>query len=795
MAGPGGGCRLEPPARPSVPLAFWALVAGVAGLRAVLVSDAGAGALTACAAAAVVAALVAAGLLARRGSSAAGAACVLGAVCAAACATGGLELARQRAVAEALAQSPVSAWEFELAADMTEGGSGWRGRTAVLGPDGRRLGTVWAVAAEPLRLGDRFSCVGRWSPNEAGAWGDACRMQGIAGTVRVVRVLERRNAAGPYGAVLDLRDAVLASFEPASSEARAVLAGSVCGSVTQIARLGLDDAFAACGVSHLVAVSGGHLVVVAACVGLVLDRLSVPPALRAAGLLAVTGAFVAFCGAPSSAVRSWAMSLVATLAQLAGRRGHPLSAVSVVGLAMALTDPGVTGQLGYLLSVICVCGICLFGGYARYLLDVLLDGRREVPRVLRGRWGRKLLHAGSDSVDALALTLVSQAATLPLTCATFSQFSVVAPLANVVLAGPFSALISLGLVAAALVWAPPLQRLALAAVDVVGTVLMWLVRACAALPLASVAVEVNEGAALAVLAACACALYLWWPRPSRRVLAAVVCAALLAVCGVVAQWRWFAPACVRVLDVGQADAILVTDGGAAVLVDTGADDAVVSALARNHVLHLDAVVITHLHADHVGGLDDLLATVDVGRVVVAEGVAAELGDGACGLPVEELRAGDVLRAGGFELAMAWPTEPVDGSQNEHSIELAVTYERGGASLTGLLTGDAEKDVTAAVVAEGAVGDVDFLKVGHHGSAVSIDEATAAALAPELSVASAGEGNSYGHPTPECVAVLEGVGSEFVCTKDVGDVRIDPGADGPRVTYQYPPTRADKSVLP
>jgi len=101
----------------------------------------------------------------------------------------------------------------------------------------------------------------------------------------------------------------------------------------------------------------------------------------------------------------------------------------------------------------------------------------------------------------------------------------------------------------------------------------------------------------------------------------------------------------------------------------------------------------------------------------------------------------------------------------------------------LLTGDAERDETGSVIAEGDVGDIDVLKVGHHGSQVSIREGDAERLDAEVSVASAGEDNAYGHPDPACVAILEGAGSLFLCTKDVGDVEVRPGRDGPCVRCQ------------
>ena len=98
----------------------------------------------------------------------------------------------------------------------------------------------------------------------------------------------------------------------------------------------------------------------------------------------------------------------------------------------------------------------------------------------------------------------------------------------------------------------------------------------------------------------------------------------------------------------------------------------------------------------------------------------------------------------------------------------------------------EKDETGACLARGDVSDIDFLKVGHHGSEVSLTPDEAAALDPEVSVASAGEGNKYGHPRKECMDVLSGAGSVFLCTKDVGTVTVKPGARGPMVFTERTP---------
>ena len=626
-------------------------------------------------------------------------------------------------------------------------------------------------------MGTTLRCVGRYSPNERNEWGASSRAQGLSGTVRAVRVLSSRPAGGLRGEVLALREAVLGSLDAASSDPRALVAGAICASTQAMSGRGLDELFSACGVSHLVAVSGGHLVLVSAVVSALLRRTRLGTLPRALTLLGMTALFVAFCGAPVSAVRSWVMVLAAELSRLAGRRAHPLSSASVTALAMAALEPGVTGQLGFVLSVACVCGICALEGYARYVLRVLVwhsgGTRGHVPV-------RPVRAALSSAQEALALTVVSQAVTMPFTCATFGTLSLVAPLANVLLAPLFSLVLVLGLAVALLAWAPPLQALVLVPCDAAGAAVVWLARRLAGLPLACVPVSVDEGPALALLGCLLAALLVVWPHVKRRALVGALCAALALGLAWHLRWRLFAPACVRVLDVGQGDAILVTDGSSSLLVDTGPGDAVVGACARNNVTHLDAILVTHLHEDHVGGVEALGGVVSVGEVLVAEGVTLEAGD----VPVSSVGRGDVVRVGRFSLEVLSPSGPVDGLENEDSVVCSLSYEdERGRTLRALLTGDAERGVTDALVEAGDVGDVDLLKVGHHGSEVSVSASAAAALMPEVSVASAGEGNAYGHPDPACVEILEDAGSAFLCTMDVGDVCVEPGVEGPLVSCQ------------
>lgn len=697
----------------------------------------------------------------------------------------GLACARvetDRQAGQLLERSSMLDWEFTVLSDPVPSDFGNSCHARAEGPDGEQT-EVWLSVPDGVGLFDRVRCVGRFSPNGDDDWGRSNAAQGIVGRVKVVHLADDLRPDGPLGLVLAWRRTCLDRLDPADGDGRALLAGCVLGYRSGIRKRENAELFSRAGVSHLIAVSGSHLAVAAGLLSVILLRLRLRPGVRLILLQAILALFVLACGLPVSALRAWGMCGVAAGAELAGRRTYGVSSASVVATCMALFDPACSGQLSFLLSVTCVIALSLFSAYAGYLLGSLSQALVVILHLHHLR-DRRLRSAVEGLRDVLAATLVAQLASMPLTVATFSEISLVAPLANLVLSFPFTLLIGLGLVSAVLSELPVPGELVLGACDFLSDCILTALRWISGLSFASVTVTGGKGM-WGIVAAVGTGLLLWlWPRVNgRRLLGLVgmgagVCLALLA------GQLFLSPASLYVLDVGQGDAILVRDGPHAILVDTGVDDSCARDLSQMGVLHLDAVVLTHQHEDHVGGLDDLSLPLGCGRVYVAQGVSDDLsGDLSqtvkrlTGGPAQEISAGDILHAGGFSLRMVWPENEVDGKENEDSIEMVLDYDQGGKTMKGLLTGDAEEDQTQQVVRDADVGDIDFLKVGHHGSKVSIYPETARGLDPELSVASAGEGNKYGHPTQECIEVLEGAGSKFLCTKDVGTVTVRPGNDG------------------
>jgi competence protein ComEC len=305
------------------------------------------------------------------------------------------------------------------------------------------------------------------------------------------------------------------------------------------------------------------------------------------------------------------------VAPLLSRRSDPTSGLAAAACAMLLVWPPSAFDLGFRLSVLAVAGLLMLGRLAeRWVSEAL-------PRGLAGLAG------------PMSMTVVACAVTLPVTSGTFGMVSVVSPLANLAV-GPLVELSIafglMGLAVAALV--RPVGSLLLSADGAVLGVACAITHRLAALPRAAVPSSGGGVLALVPLLTVFGALWILWPTPSKRAArwcsVTTLCVLLVFVATPLDAVRG---ASLTVLDVGQGDAILVRDGGHAVLVDTGPSAIDLRhALARAHVRRLDSVVITHEHADHDGGLDGLKGVVSVGALYRGPPLGAE-SDTSCALRV------------------------------------------------------------------------------------------------------------------------------------------------------------------
>ena len=627
----------------------------------------------------------------------------------------------------------------------------------------KRLGQVRLSCDRELGVGSHVRAIGRISRLENDAYGRSRVLRGEVRKVKAVRIVSVDE--GSSGPLLRLRNGLLASIAPATDPARSLIAGVVCGRSAELRAQPAGDWFSVTGTAHLIAVSGSHLAIVGFVSEGVLQKTRCSRGLQRAILAITLVGYAAFTGASPSAVRACCMVFATLVVNGAGRRRHGASALFVTMSIFVLLRPTVLFETGFQLSCASVLAILCFCPYVTYAL-----GELGVP---------------SGVVSMLSVTLCSQLATLPITIPAFGTFSLIAPLANAVIGPVVSLLLAVSIVLVPFSLVEPLQAWALVVPMIAARCALFFEQLFAAVPGASVSVPPDS--MWIYLVPCLLAVLLvWWPRPRARPMAVGLLCLMLAAAVPYVYWERFAPPSVTVLDVGQADAILVRQGGAVALVDCGLDERVVSALVRNNVHHIDAVFVTHWDEDHWGGLPDVLDRFSVGTIVVAadalDGAPAEVLNRP-GVTYRQVACGDTVDIGAFRTRVMWPFDTVDGEGNEDSLVLLLSYAQEGKSLRVLLTGDAELDQEREFVRE--VGDIDVLKLGHHGSKVSVDTDLLGTLKPELSIASAGEGNRYGHPSDACIDAVKEAGGAFACTIEHGDITVAPTAKGFAMRCQRP----------
>lgn len=627
----------------------------------------------------------------------------------------------------------------------------------------KRLGQVRLSCDRELGAGSHVRAIGRISRFENDAYGRSRVLRGEARKVKAVRIVSVDE--GSPEPLLRLRNGLLASIAPATDPARALIAGVVCGRSAELRAQPVGDWFSVTGTAHLIAVSGSHLAIVGYLIEGVLQKTRCSRGLQRILLAFTLVAYASFTGASPSAVRACCMVFATLVVNGAGRRRHGASALFVTMSIFVLLRPTVLFDMGFQLSCASVLAILCFCPYATYAL-----GELGVP---------------SGVTSVFSVTLCSQLATLPITIPAFGTFSLIAPLSNAVIGPVVSVLLAVSIVLVPFSLVGPLRTWALVVPMIAARCALFFEQLFAAVPGAYVSVP-PDSMWIYLLPCFLAVLLVWWPRPRARPMAAgLACLMLLAAIPYV-YWDRFAPPSVTVLDVGQADAILIRQGGAVALVDCGLDERVVAALVRNNVHHIDAVFVTHWDEDHWGGLPAVLEQFSVGTIAVAadalEDAPAEVLNRP-GVEYRQVRRGDTVDIGSFCARVMWPFESVDGEGNEDSLVLLLSYVQEGKGLRMLLTGDAELDQEREFVQE--VGDIDVLKLGHHGSKVSVDGELLDVLKPELSLASAGEGNRYGHPSDACIDAVKEAGGVFACTIEHGDITVAPTANGFVMRCQRP----------
>lgn len=569
--------------------------------------------------------------------------------------------------------------------------------------------------------------------------------------------------------------------ENLSNDAGGILAAMTLGRTGSLSPEDRES-FTRAGLMHLFAVSGLHTGLVGVMLAFLCSALGLGPRWRAAITIAGIAAFCLLTGLRVSALRAGVLVGLYVLRPAVGREVDPLGALSSVALLFLLLRPRWLWQPDFQMSFLCA-----------FTLVLVTPGSLRIQERLGARWnwsiwGMVLIRV----LQVLFVTLCIQVALAPVLAAHFRSVSLAAPLANAVVL-PFVPLVMAATFVAtgvALAW-PLVGELLFGALEPVVEAGAGIARLIGDLPGAAVPFR-GIWPAWAIGAYYLVLLSGRWVRLRAHFTAWDGAGSALgsaAAAGMLVLWiPFFEPEppllTMRFLDVGQGDAVLVqVRGGATMLVDAGPDRNGVLAgeLQRLGVRQIDALIVTHADADHIGEAARLIETMPPGGILMGGSHAdseawrelnavVDFRD----VPVSTISRGAVIDLGsGVRVEVLHPTEEfVRGGLERNDASVVLRVVAGEVAI--LLTGDAAEAAEADMLGKlgGSALASDVLKAGHHGSEHSTTSAFLRAAAPSVAVVSCGRNNRYGHPDPELLERFEEAGVQVWRTDWMGAVTIE-----------------------
>lgn len=512
--------------------------------------------------------------------------------------------------------------------------------------------------------------------------------------------------------------------------------------------------FNAAGVAHLLAISGLHITLAAAAISYLLKFIT---GIRPATIATLIGIIIygAIIGFSPSVTRAIIMYAVLCGAPVAGRPNDGCTRLALAFLIILLIDPLNIADPGFVLSFMASAGLIWI---CKPLMRLLL-----LDRIGRGRSIWSIIAA--YPAQTLGATLAAQLFTYPALAAFYGKFSVVSIFSNLLLVP----LCLVALIASYIGLAiPPLAF--------VGDRLLVLLRnitgICAGLEWAEVSVAAPQ-------------IWLWIGMFAAALIASDISKLpyrlkpfvilLMPVMIIISIFTAVQPGMsVIFLDVGQADSAVVRADDITCVIDVGEDGSEVTDYIQGEGLTVDMLFLSHPHSDHAGGLGEVIAECDIERIYIPAGWFEEM-DGAeltaewqtvisAGIPFVELSPGDEVRLTGDALLRVLGSA-VDTGDPCNDLSLIILLDCGDSEV--LFTGDANP---------GAAPDVDILKIGHHGSKTATDRTVLDSATPKAAIISVGR-NSYGHPSPEVLELLEEYSVDIYRTDECGAVTVILDKDG------------------
>ena len=523
-----------------------------------------------------------------------------------------------------------------------------------------------------------------------------------------------------------------------------------------------DTAFKISGIRHVIAVSGLHVSILFSLVYHLCAKRRILTALLGIPVLFL---FAAVAGFTPSIMRACIMQSLMILSLLLNKDYDPPTALSFAVLVLLLVNPLSITSVSFQLSVGCMIGIFLFSTrISDYIMRLL---RCPKKRTLRSRicsW-----FAGSISVTLSAMSI-----TTPLCVLYFRTVSISGIVTNMLTLWVVS-FIFYGIMAAC----------ALGAIwPTVGAAIAWVI-SWAIRYVLSVSKWISSWPFSAVYT-CSPYILIWLVLcygllvvlllcKKRRAILTAICiltGLALAICASALEARLVGFR-VTVIDVGQGQAVLLQSGGKNYLVDCGGDsdriaaDKVSECLLSQGIKRLDGLILTHFDQDHSGGVQYLLTRVETDVLYLPD-----IPDDSGMKLILSHRYSDCTQwvTEDFRLSGDWGSIallPSSEDLNENESSLCILFQADNCDI--LIMGDRGIAGEDALIGDCVLPELELLVAGHHGAATSTGYRLLNETRPAAVAISAGEGNRYGHPSPEMLQRLEDFGCRILRTDQKGTI--------------------------
>jgi competence protein ComEC len=551
------------------------------------------------------------------------------------------------------------------------------------------------------------------------------------------------------------------------TDAKALVPGLALGDTSALSPE-LQSAMRTAGLTHLVAVSGANVTILLTIVFTCLPRARMRT--RVICALVLLTAFVIIVRPQPSVLRAATMGVVVLVGNLLARRAQAIVTLAVAVIVLLVIDPLLAATYGFALSVAATAGLLVYSPSLKRFLASRLPKR--IPAWL---------------IDGLVVTLAAQFAVAPILVQLGGPISLAAIPANLIAVPLASGAMVTGLVltGASLLYLPLAQVIAWIA----ALLAMFIADVARAASAATFLVVPWPSGVIGVLLSLLACLGLiltvrFWSamQNNQRSLVALTALALVSALWLrpTVSWKmWPPPNWVMVsCDVGQGDATVLNLGNhQGIVVDAGPDAALVDKCLSNlHINSIPLLVLTHFHADHVGGIEGVLHQRRVGMIRVSPLAEPALTTQFVAdvfakhkLQMQPISSGEHIVIAGIDLTCLWPAQVIRGEGSDPNNASVVLLAQIRGNLIAL-AGDVETPAQAAIAHKYHLPKVQVLKIAHHGSRKQ-DPEFARELSPDIGIVSVGANNDYGHPAPETLQLYRALGTRLYRTDQVGAISV------------------------